>query len=442
MSILISHRDRSYTYEQFEVLVDEAVRKLKSLGIGKHKVLIISHIDLQIEDFVWMDAVWINGGRSSFLNQARTEAEIDKLVEEYDPKAIIIDNEIKVRETKSDYEILDGTVYDCKTSGTTGRTTYKFMPFWWLASYRSVHGGRGVTIEQGVDLIRRHLKHKRIVMAEINDSTSEYPPYNWFVVRAMGGHYHIINQSDDPKVEFNRHNCNWTSTYPNALKRVIEKCKPGDIKLEGIQVSGQKCPEELLPKIRQWFNPNVITNNFGSSEGDLYLESINYKDTPYENFWRLKVLPHVAQAELRDGVLWYKHTGSDWYSDGDSATQHEDGSFEFTARENGDYVLGKEKIKVWVKPTENEVRQTVEGIKNVYMVQGPNFTKLLFYSGSSHIRKVVESVNKLQKYKRPSKIYHVKDEIFFIQQKFSRVLLHETLDTNPELVLMSSEIAV
>ena len=113
-----------------------------------------------------------------------------------------------------------------------------------------------------------------------------------------------------------------------------------------------------------------------------------------------------------------------------------------TARENGDYVLGKEKIKVWVKPTENEVRQTVEGIKNVYMVQGPNFTKLLFYSGAPHIRKVVESIQKLQKYKRPSMVYHVKDEIFFIQQKFSRVLLHETLDTNPELVLMSSEIAV
>ena len=80
MSILISHKDRSYTYEEFEVLVSHAIKKLQSLGIGKHKVLIISHIDLQIEDFIWMDAVWINGGRSSFLNQARTEAEIDKLV--------------------------------------------------------------------------------------------------------------------------------------------------------------------------------------------------------------------------------------------------------------------------------------------------------------------------------------------------------------------------
>ena len=76
------------------------------------------------------------------------------------------------------------------------------------------------------------------------------------------------------------------------------------------------------------------------------------------------------------------------------------------------------------------------------MAQGPNLSKLLLYSGTSDIKKVVESIQKLQKYKRPSKVFHVKDEIFFIQQKFSRVLLHETLDTNPELVLMSSEIAV
>ena len=442
----ISDSKRCLNYDEAEEVIKSLMKKLTDKGIGKHRILVKGHVKKEIEDFLWLDACWGLGGTATLINETYSESEVQHFIEDFDPIAMIVENEVQMLGDphKINHDIPEGIVAAMKTSGTTGKSTYKFYNFWRSPGYRSQANSRGVTIDSSMNLTRMMIPRKPPVYGEIGTFQSSYPQYNYMTCRQMGGHYHIINYEDDIVKELNRYKVSFIASWPNAVKNmIISHSKPGDFPyLEGIQLAGQACPLDVLKEMREWFPNCTFANLFGSAEADCYAVAFNKPgDTNWDDFYKLGVLTDLADVKCEDGVMYYRYDNKDWMSDGDGGTMHPDGRITFTGRVNQDYITKGNGIKVWCKPVESQATD-IEGVERAYVVQRDINNHALLYTGTANIEDVKKSLMKLSEYKRPNIVWQVKEGIWYTGEKLSRYTLYRELENYPEFIESSSEIAV
>ena len=444
--IAITALNDSITYKEFNIRRKKAAEVLSSHGLtDKHRVLVVGSDDDMISTIVWSWGAMTIGVSSSNASIRQSEEEIELKASSANADAILhLDGTITFRSdlTKTT-KINPEERFLAFTSQTTkkpkGKYTIEPQFFVYPSNWKT---GFGQVCQ--IALAYR-LLGKETPLNQLACHTWEiaYGPHNVANCILTGGTYHWVRCEDDMPEAQAKYKTNFMSNYPLAYERICNagECNPS---IEAVEISGGLCTPELVERIRKSLKPKVICNTFGSSgSGVVLVRSIMPEDDPDICEWlhSANLDPRLKIKLDEIGRLWFSRNDSEWETDHDLFEQ-KGNYYHVTGRANDEFLLfGGGKISTWeIEGYANELAKPIFGCgEHMYCFKLNGLDGFdrhgLIYSGPLDIHHLKKRMDKLIRYKRPQKIYQVKEEFWTLNIKISRDYMSERIANNREYVL-------
>jgi hypothetical protein len=432
--------DQALTWAEFDTEVQKRIEILKQHGLGKHVIMVLADDKKDVFDFVWMYAIYFNGGLCCPMASRMSDMELSEIKQGVGVNAVIHKGNLEIlnleeRDTK-------GAIYISRTGGSTVKDMFEYYPAWLTNRERQLVNGVGCVFENEIQMWRKGFNMAGPpVLAMPSSFEATFVAINICRTLAMGGQFHFVDYEDDFVADVKKYGINLVCSYPNAIKKLCDSVKPGEVEIPYWEISGGATPIDLLEDIRAKFNPKVIMNAIGSQESDYTGYSTVGPDDPLEKFYWFEHHDHLnVDIKFEDGLLYYKYDNHDWMTDNDKVEVDDQGRFKYTGRGNDDYITTQVGVKVYTTVTRAKVHE-VSGVDAAYSFIDLDGEHRMIYSGTADIDRVADSLLELQRYKRPKTLYKVHADFLSLgDPKFAVKKIGEFLRANQSLVQEGKEL--
>ena len=430
----LSTSEQALTWPEFDKEVEKRIEILKKHGLGSHVIMVLADSSKDVFDLLWVYAIYLNGGVCCPMASYMSEMELNQIKEGIKCNAVIHKDKIEILDPKE--QDTKGAFYYSRTGGSTVKNMFEFYYAWLTNRERKKHNGIGCVAENAIQMWKKGFKlMSPPVLAMPGSFEATYVVYNLELVLAMGGQFHYVDYEDDFVSDVKKYGINLVSSYPNAIKKLCDKVKPGEVEIPYWELSGGATPIELLQEIRDKFNPKIIMNAIGSQESDYTGYSVIGPDDPLENFYWMENKPELnIDVKFENDLLWYRYDDHDWMTDNDKVETDGNGRFKYVGRGNDDYITTQIGVKVYTTVTRAKAHQ-VEGVDDAYSFIDLDGKHKMIYAGTADINDVVNSLKELQSYKRPITLYKVKKDFLSLgDPKFAVKKIGNFMADYPHLV--------
>ena len=436
----ITTSDQALTWPEFDHEVQKRIKILQQHGLGKHVVMVLADHKNDVFDFVWMYAIYFNGGVCCPMASYMSEMELDEIKRGVKANAVIHKGKIEIINLEE--QDTKGAIYISRTGGSTVKDMFEYYPAWLTNRERQLANGIGCVFENEIQMWRKGFNlASPPVLAMPSSFEATFVAINVCRTLAMGGQFHFVAYEDDFVADVKKYGINLVCSYPNAIKKLCDSVKPGEVEIPYWEISGGATPIELLEDIRAKFNPKVIMNAIGSQESDYTGYSVVGPNDPLEKFYWFEHHDHLnVDIKFEDNLLWYRYDNHDWMTDNDKVEVDTQGRFKYIGRGNDDFITTQVGVKVYTTVTRAKAL-AVEGVDSAYSFIDRDGIHRMIYTGTADIDRVAESLFELQKYKRPKTLYKVHADFLNLgDPKFAVRKIKDFLVDNQELVLEGKEL--
>ena len=445
-SIAITAIDDSITYREFNIRIREVAEILSSHGLtDKHRILVVGDSEDMISTIVWTYGAIYLGVSPSNASTDQSDAEIELKADSGNVDAILnIDGRIKFRSDLTKTTKIQPEERSLMyTSGTTKKPKGKYTAEPQFFTYHSTWR-KGLASTDQLRISYR-LLGEEVPIRQLSAHPWDvgYGAYNVVNSLFTGGIYHWVQDEYDIPEAQSKYKTNFMSNYPLAYDRICDAgvCDPS---IDVVELSGGACEPDAVERIRKALNPKVICNSFSSSgSGILLIRPVYPEDDPSICEWVHSTdLDPTLKIKLDEiGRLWYSRSDSPWETDNDLFERKGD-YYRVTGRANDEFLLfGGGKISTWeIEGYANELAKPIFGCgEHMYCFKLNGLDGFdhhgLIYSGPLDINLLKKRMDKLIKYKRPDRIYQVKEEFWALNIKISRDHMSERIGNNREYIV-------